>query len=561
MQIEPVPTNFRKVASSSFLHIPPFQRPYSWTDENIEEFWYDLISAKGGEYFMGSFVFYDHSTDPAGVYITDGQQRITTLTITLCVIRDTSRKAELNDVATGIQNLIERANVDNKKRFILKYGASNKYLAKAILSENGSGTHPQTDEERAQKRAYDLLQEKLQGYLITNLGPAWLSHSKLEGELISIRNTILGMTFITLTLQNEDDAYLVFETLNSRGKDLEVSDLLKNLFSKMLKSKNKDVAVVIDAWDAIRGRFAGLSSRTTFDSFLLHYWLSVESFVSKKKLFQDMKRKIVRSKARERLRHIEVASQRYVAIASPADYAWAKEEYSVKLALDAINRFGVQQSRPLLLSILAAYVDRKVASLKQVKRAVRYIEAAFTFKFNAITQSRGGGGITAMYSSLARDCTKTNTEQEFADFSGSMLLRFRERNIDRDEFVVAFKKLKYHNEFTKDRALTRYILRELHEKLNGAASSDYDTFSIEHLHSQSGGLKPAEYGNIGNLWFLPEKLNNKLKNKSFEDKKPILLEGKQGDGIFDHWSDAAADQISGRAQMLAEISFDKVWKL
>ena len=53
--------------------------------------------------------------------------------------------------------------------------------------------------------------------------------------LTKTRDVILELNIILITLDNEDDAYLIFETLNTRGKDLELSDLVKNLFTSYSK--------------------------------------------------------------------------------------------------------------------------------------------------------------------------------------------------------------------------------------------------------------------------------------------------------------------------------------
>ena len=85
-------------------------------------------------------------------------------------------------------------------------------------------------------------------------------------------------------------------------------------------------------------------------------------------------------------------------------------------------------------------------------------------------------------------------------------------------------------------------------------------FSIEHLNTQSGGLANDVYGNIGNLTFLPETLNEKLDDKSFAKKKGLIIRAGHGDGIFDNWINASSKEIDNRATTLAELAFDKIWK-
>ena len=106
MKIESSDKDIETLLSSSYFHIPRFQRPYSWDDENIKDFWDDIYSNQSDDYFIGSMVVYKNSKQEFGV--VDGQQRLTTVTILLCVIRDAFLTLECDDYAKGVHQLIER---------------------------------------------------------------------------------------------------------------------------------------------------------------------------------------------------------------------------------------------------------------------------------------------------------------------------------------------------------------------------------------------------------------------------------------------------------------------
>ena len=108
--------------SSGYYKIPRFQRPYSWDRENIQEFWNDIIRDNSGDYFIGSMVVFKAGNQRFGV--VDGQQRLTTITILLCVLRNTLAKLNFKDLAEGIHGLIERRNIDNQLEFILSTESS-----------------------------------------------------------------------------------------------------------------------------------------------------------------------------------------------------------------------------------------------------------------------------------------------------------------------------------------------------------------------------------------------------------------------------------------------------
>jgi uncharacterized protein with ParB-like and HNH nuclease domain len=86
VKIESKDTDVESLLAGSYFHIPRFQRPYSWDDENINEFWNDVVVNQTEDYFIGSMVVYKKDKQQFGV--VDGQQRLTTITILLCVLRD-----------------------------------------------------------------------------------------------------------------------------------------------------------------------------------------------------------------------------------------------------------------------------------------------------------------------------------------------------------------------------------------------------------------------------------------------------------------------------------------
>lgn len=100
MKIESKDTDIESLLVGSYFHIPRFQRPYSWDDENLNDFWDDVVVNQSDDYFIGSMVVYKKDKQQYGV--VDGQQRLTTITILLCVIRDYFLSAGSQDLAEGV---------------------------------------------------------------------------------------------------------------------------------------------------------------------------------------------------------------------------------------------------------------------------------------------------------------------------------------------------------------------------------------------------------------------------------------------------------------------------
>ena len=205
--------------------------------------------------------------------------------------------------------------------------------------------------------------------------------------LKEVRDRILSHQYISIELGNEDDAYIIFETLNTRGKDLRISDLVKNHFARSIEGKAKSDDPVRERWASINQQFDSVKTAYSVDDFILHYWLSKEGFVSQKLLFKEFKKATTKKNALQRLKDLESDAAIYTQVVAPHDSKWSKEESGLRDSLAAVGVFRVAQAIPLMLSVMRLY-RKKVIKLAAAAHALRMIEV-FTFQFNAITQSRG----------------------------------------------------------------------------------------------------------------------------------------------------------------------------
>lgn len=131
MKIESEDIDIENLLAGRFFNIPRFQRPYSWDDENIQDLWDDVMGAKGEDYFIGSMVVYREGKQEFSV--VDGQQRLTTITLLLCAMRDAFAVLGETDLAEGIHQLVERKNRSNKNEYVLRTETSFPYLQEKIL--------------------------------------------------------------------------------------------------------------------------------------------------------------------------------------------------------------------------------------------------------------------------------------------------------------------------------------------------------------------------------------------------------------------------------------------
>lgn len=570
MDIKPVDLTVKTLLESSFYLIPRFQRPYSWDRENVADFWNDAVTSEGSDYFIGSFVVYRGSAATDKLLVVDGQQRITTITLLLAALRGALREEGQENPAKGIQLLIERPDLDNEKQFVLQADSPYPYLQEYI-QKFGDPTLPASSgaEEDALKDAYVFLKDQIAAVIAAVNADASLSDKKKaetrKAKLLSIRNRLLKLQLIRIQLNSEDDAYLIFETLNTRGKDLTVADLVKNHLTRTLKAKNKAVDATKVKWESIRTHFDESAEDIDINRFLHHSWLSRHPYLPEKKLFKEIKRTVGRAIAQAYLDELESDGKLYRRILEPSSFKWSKEESQIADSLRALVLFRVVQPVPMVLSILRAYEGDRL-SLHQTRQLLRSMEN-FHFQFSAITAQRTGGGTGLMFALAARELEDAPSKDKAAKVLKRFLAKLRERLPSAAEFGVAFGELQYTAESAKQRPLIRYILTRIDQHVRKHGAVDYEKMSIEHIASQSPKpgepAAPPNAGRIGNLILVPEKLNNEvLANKPFQKKRVAYKNAHLPlDDALLSASTWTAVEIDARTNALAALVQEKVFKV
>ncbi|MBK7985892.1 MAG: DUF262 domain-containing protein [Ignavibacteria bacterium] len=230
--------------------VPIFQRDYSWKEDNWNDLWEDIkiLLNSGKDHYMGAVVL--QKVGEKKFLVIDGQQRFTTLSLlALAVIK---RIQDLIDSGTEPENNRERISELRRGFLGQKDPASLHYSSKLFLNENNDPFYqrnllqlisPQNertliDSDRLLWQAFSYFYNKI-GELLPNASGA---------ELATFLSKSVGdkTMFIKIEVEDELSAYTLFETLNYRGVDLTVTDLLKNyLFSLITPS---DLRIAKDIW-------------------------------------------------------------------------------------------------------------------------------------------------------------------------------------------------------------------------------------------------------------------------------------------------------------------------
>ncbi len=369
---------------------------------------------------------------------------------------------------------------------------------------------------------------------------------------------------IFVKLDDEDDAYIIFETLNTRGKDLSLTDLVKNHFTKHLKPKTASVDQTKVKWGKILETIEGSSVDLSTDAFIHHFWLSRFDYLPQKKLFKTLKRRVTKTEAKRFLDFLVSDSSIYRSIHEIGFGKWTKQEKGISDSLKALQLFRVQQQTPCVLSLVRAYKGKKFKK-KHFENAIVAIEK-FHFLFTAVTSQRSSGGISAMYAALARRIYESSDTNEAQKVIKELITKLRDRIPSLVEVKALFPEIVFTDNITKDKSLVKYILARFDKRLSSAITVDYDSMTIEHLASQShigtGGFTEDIVGQLGNLILVSEDLNNKLANKPFSEKKQILkAAGYVIPKEIKNASTWTAKQITERTEMMAGEAYDKLWRI
>ncbi len=233
-----------------FYSVPDFQREYVWEREQVERLLQDLYDVfydedgrilSGPEYFLGSVV--SCKGDDGTYQLIDGQQRMTTLYLILCVIRDMLEKSgaasskvldsQIADAATDPRTYEEV----ERFRVTLQYEDSEGVLDKIAAGGTSLKAIPgKTSSVRNILSAYQDILE----FLTTNLDTDPKRLREFHGVLTT---RVKLIRIVTPTIAN---ALKVFETINDRGVGLNAMDLLKNLL--FMRTASKDYPRLKERW-------------------------------------------------------------------------------------------------------------------------------------------------------------------------------------------------------------------------------------------------------------------------------------------------------------------------
>lgn len=535
------------------LGVPIYQRSYSWESDQITDYWNDLKSSfakTDPEYFLGTVVLTREGLTARDAII-DGQQRLATTSILLAAIRD-----EYLDRSDSRYQIIQSdflaardLGSGNESPHLTLNSDDDSYFRQLVMSVDALEPASHKPSHKHIKRAYELLRSFVR-VTADDAGTEW--DTKLATWVSFLREHV---RVIVVDVPTESDAFLIFETLNDRGADLTIADLLKNyLFGKA----GARLDVVRDGWMQTLGALEMTTEAATFTMFLRHYWSSKHGLTRERELYKSIKEQITNeTTAVSLIGELQVAGRYYAAIQSSDHEVWTQLGTTTQNNVETLLRLDLEQYRPLLLAALQHFSERELKLLlrKLVSWSVRGL----------IVGGLGGGAPEKAFCTAAvkvRSGEIKSTDEVRVEIGHVIATD--------SEFESAFATTRVTRGY-----LARYYLAALEGVATGkkepelVANEDEELVNLEHILPKNAKstdwpqftadeTKSYVY-RLGNMALLSRGRNGKIGNKAWDIKKPVLnssqLNLTRAAGAEDSWTVQA---ITDRQADLAKLAL-RAW--
>lgn len=549
--------------------VPPFQRDYSWKQDQWDDLWMDIqeVSSAGGDpsHYMGYLVLQAQSLK--SFTVIDGQQRLTTLSIlalavikVLLEIADGGADADMNrrraeQIRNNYIGFLDPVTLVARPKLTLNRTNNAFYQDKLVPLEKLPQRNLRSSEHLLRK-AFEWFVKKARE----------IGGQDRNGETIAkfIDDLSDRLFFTVVTVTDELNAFRVFETLNSRGVRLSPTDLLKNHLFSVVASKivhESDIEALERRWD----RMVGMLGSEDFPNFLRVHWNSRNKLVREADLF-----KVIRDSTGDRaavfelIRQMEGDVDLYTALPNPEGDFWAAGgAKSVRL----LKMFNVRQPCPLLLAVGRSMASGEVNAGRE-QELINILRACtvISFRYNVIC------GLATNEQERTYNAVAQKVSNGELTSSAQIIHSLADIYVSDKQFVAAFEEKKFKTDSARNAQVIKYILFEIERQLSGreldSASARYN---IEHVLPQNPshqwvGVSDADADDaadlIGNITLLEAPANRTIGNGDYPTKREAY--SKSEFALTRHLADEneswTLENIRRRQRWLAEQA-KGIWRL
>ena len=537
--------------------IPIYQRTYSWTEKECRQLWDDVIRTGSDDnivvHFVGSLVYIEAGlsqvTHQAPLLVIDGQQRLTTVTLLIAALANAIGDTEPAEgfSARKLRNYyLLNPEESGDRHFKLLLSQTDKATLTAIVSQTGL---PKEQSLRVTKN-FELFEELIK---------------KCGGDLVAICKGLAKLVVVDIALtRDQDNPQLIFESMNSTGRELSQADLIRNYILMGLEP-TPQTKLYEQYWRPMEVDFEQEAYGTQFDGFMRHY-LTVKTGEIPRldevyEAFKSHARPLVAGEqgVEALVKDIRAFAGHFCAMALDAE-----TDPELKLAFHDLRELKVDVAYPFLLELYNDYANGMSPAADLVV-AVRLIEA---YVFRRAVCNIPANSMNKTFATFAKAVKKDRyLESIRAHFLS--LPSYRRYPTDA-EFHRDLQTRDLYNFRSRS-----YWLRRL-ENQGRKERVPVEEYTIEHILPQSKDLPQAWKSALGDEWDRIRQTwlhtlgnltltgyNSEYSDHVFTKKRDMAggfkespLRLNNGIGQLDHWNE---DSIKDRANKLADIAID-VWR-
>ena len=542
---------FKVLDGTTQFIIPVYQRAYSWTAENCDQLWRDIVSMQKNNrsgHFVGSIVNIAEQAMPTGVskfMIIDGQQRLTTLTLLLLALRDYA--------------------ATNPDKCSITQSKFNKCLKNA----------DEVDEDQYKiiptKKDREVLFHLIEGISLEGFGQSKLIsnyrffYDKISSNELSpaqIYEATGKLQIVNITLDRQyDDPQLIFESLNSTGVDLSQSDLIRNYILMGLEPE-KQKNIFAKYWNPMEALFSYEKQTTLMDRFFRDYLTVILTRIPKEgKVYDEFKQM-------HRVRNIdidELCLEIYNYAHCYTNLIYAKSgSPDLDAAFRDILDLKMEVAYPFILKV---YRDYEKGMLSEAEFIV-VLRLCESYVFRRAICEIPTNSLNKTFATFQNNIVNT-------DYFNSVKAHFRlldsyKEFPDNDRFAQSFASKEIYRMRT-----CHYILAKL-ENFDNKAHVSLDNLTIEHIMPENKNPIQAWKDMLGPDWKDVHKkylhtignltltaYNSEMSDRAFDEKMQIkggFKESALRINAFvveqEVWTQA---QIEQRGELLSQLAL-KIWQ-